>query len=197
MGYNSITQHKNLAWYLPRPKKDLYRGGMPLYCEEWLLELAEDILGRSVSVLNVFCGTNKAGMRVDLNPFVVEKAGRGLGLMKLDYVGDAHKLSEAIKDKKFDVILADPPYSDKESKKLWPDVKLPKLNYKKWTAECEKLLVDDGLLIVYHRMLMPNPNREKFLCIKRVTVLNRVWHVPRVAMFFRKKHSEDAGLKLA
>jgi len=44
-GYNSKSQtEKNIAWFLPRPKPDHYKGGMPLYCEEWLIDLAEDIL---------------------------------------------------------------------------------------------------------------------------------------------------------
>ena len=44
MTYKSETQNKNIAWFLPRPKKDRYKGGMPLYCEEWLVHLAKDIL---------------------------------------------------------------------------------------------------------------------------------------------------------
>jgi len=43
-GYNSKTQEKNIAWFLPRPKPDHYKGGMPLYAEEWLIQLAKDIL---------------------------------------------------------------------------------------------------------------------------------------------------------
>lgn len=40
-GYKSETQQKNIAWFLPRPKPDKYRDGMPLYAEEWLLDLAK------------------------------------------------------------------------------------------------------------------------------------------------------------
>lgn len=44
-GYRAPSQtEKNLAWFLPRPKPDRYKGGMPLYAEEWLIELARDIL---------------------------------------------------------------------------------------------------------------------------------------------------------
>jgi hypothetical protein len=66
MSYKSITQEKNVAWFLPRPKKDKYKGGMPLYCEKWLVELAEDILeNHSIRLLNLFCGMNKLGVRVE------------------------------------------------------------------------------------------------------------------------------------
>jgi hypothetical protein len=173
MSYKSETQNKNIAWYLPRPKPDHYKGGMPLYAEEWLLELAGDILGKKdFSLLNLFCGMNKYGYRVDINPEV-----------QPDLVCDAHKLSEHL-DKRFDVILADPPYSDEEAKELY---KTPKLNYKKWTTEATKLLNDNGLLIVYHKYVMPNPNPEIYIVVKRVFIGNRTYHLPRVAIYFQKQ----------
>src|SRR5262249_13161379 len=135
------TQSKNLAWLLPRPKPDKYRGGMPLHCEEWLIALAKDLLGkREIKLLNVFCGMNKYGFRVDIKPDV-----------KPDLVADIHQLSRFVKKEKFDVILADPPYSNEEANKLYGT---PKLIYKQWTRECEKLLVPGGLLIVYHKYLI-------------------------------------------
>ena len=42
-GYKSETQQKNLAWFLPRPKPDHYKGGMPLYCEEWSVEIIKGL----------------------------------------------------------------------------------------------------------------------------------------------------------
>lgn len=172
--YNSVTQQKNIAWLLPRPKPDHYKGGMPLYAEEWLLDLAREILGKTdVKILNAFSGKNKQGYRVDLNPEV-----------EPDLLYDMHKLSNKLTEK-FDIIFADPPYSDEENKQLYGN--MPKLCYSKWTKECEKLLNDNGLLIVYHKLLMPNPNPEKFVVVKRVFIGNRIRHLPRVAVFFRKK----------
>lgn len=175
-GYKSKTQEKNLAWFLPRPKKDKYKGGMPLYCEEWLVQLSKDILGKqpdeNLNLLNLFCGMNKIGVKVDVRKNV-----------KPDFVCDAHKIS-ALFDYKFEVILADPPYSDDESKVLYGT---GKLNYKKWTTECEKILKEGGLLVVYHKYVMPNPNPDVFEVVKRVFIGNRTFHSPRVAIFFRKK----------
>ena len=177
MGYKSETQSKNLAWMLPRPKPDKYKGGMPLYCEEWLIELAKDILERNTdSILNVFCGMNKYGYRVDLNPVV-----------NPDLACDIHKLSSFL-NIKFDIIVADPPYSDKETRELY-GTHLPKLNYKKWTKECDKLLNPGGLLIIYHKYLVPNPDPERYKLVKRVFIGNRVWHLPRVATYFQKNSS--------
>lgn len=43
-----------------------------------------------------------------------------------------------------------------------------------------------GLLIVYHKYIVPNPNPEKYEVVKRVFIGTRVWHLPRVAIYFRK-----------
>lgn len=167
------TQNKNIAWFLPRPKPDHYKGGMPLYAEEWLLKLARQILdSECAEILNLFCGMNKQGFRVDINPEV-----------KPDLLWDAHNLTEKI-NKKFDIIFADPPYSNEEAKEIYGT---GKLNYKKWTSEAEKLLNEGGLLIVYHKYVMPNPNPEIFEVVKRVFIGTRTYHLPRVAIYFRKK----------
>lgn len=179
MGYLSQTQSKNIAWFLPRPKPDHYKGGMPLYAEDWLIELAGDILDKEdLSILNLFCGMNKHGVRVDIRPDV-----------NPDIVADAHEISKHI-SQEFDVILADPPYSDEESSQLYGT---PKLNYKKWTSEATKLLVPGGLLIVYHKYVMPNPDPEIYEVVKRVFIGNRTWHLPRVAIYFRRKALPDTG----
>lgn len=170
---NSTSQtEKNIAWFLPRPKPDRYKGGMPLYCEEWLVALAHQILGTfDIKLLNLFCGMNKLGVRFDIKDEV-----------KPHILGDAHNLSSLV-DGKFDVILADPPYSNDEAKKLYGT---PPLKYKIWTSECEKVLKDGGLLIVYHKNVMPNPNTDTFKVVKRVFIGNRVNHTPRVAVYFQK-----------
>ncbi len=172
MSYKSEAQEKNLAWILPRPKPDHYKGGMPLYCEDWLLELARDILDNPhATILNLFCGMNKQGLRVDLNSEV-----------KPDICCDAHELRKHV-SQNFNIILADPPYSTDEAKKLYGT---PPLKYKKWTTECEKLLNYKGLLIIYHKYLMPNPNPDKFKVVKRVFVAGRPYHLPRIALYFQK-----------
>ena len=123
-------------------------------------------------LLNLFCGMSKLGVRVDIKKEV-----------NPEFVCDAHNISQ-ITNKKFDVILADPPYSTEESKELYGT---GQLNYKKWTAECDKILKEGGLLIVYHKYVMPNPNTDKFEVVKRVFIGNRTYHLPRVAIYFRKK----------
>lgn len=173
MSYKSTTQDKNLAWILPRPKPDHYPGGMPLHCENWLLDLARDLLKKKEpKILNLFCGMNIQGFRVDLNPEV-----------NPDIVCDAHVLTSYMR-KKFDIILADPPYSTKESLDLYGT---PALKYKTWTGECDRLLRVDGLLIVYHKLIMPNPNPKIYTIVKRVFIGNRFNRSLRIAIYFQKK----------
>ena len=178
--WENETQGKNLAWFLPRPKPDHYKGGMPLYGEEWIIKLACNLISnKDAEILHMFCGMGKIGFRVDILPEV-----------EPDLCCDCHKLSEYI-DRKFDIILADPPYSNEESKSLYGT---PKINYKKWTSEADKLLNCGGLLIVYHKYVMPNPNPEKYEVVKRVFIGNRSYHLPRVAIYFKKKscgHEEE------
>ena len=171
---------KNLAWFLPRPKPDHYKGGMPLHCEKWLLDVARDILGKEkIELLSLFCGMCSEGYRVDIKEEV-----------KPDLLADAHDFAKHFESsikgvsRKFDVILADPPYSTEESKELYGT---KSLSYKTWTKECDKCLKVGGLLIVYHKYVMPNPNPEKYEVVKRVFIGNRTYHLPRAAIYFRKK----------
>jgi len=173
MGYKSETQSKNIAWFLPRPKPDRYKGGMPLYCEDWLVELASDILEIPIDelkIFNLFCGMNQRGIRMDLKTEV-----------KPDILGDAHNIP--LTSESFDLIIADPPYSTEEAKDIY---ETPPLNYRKWTAEADRLLRDGGLLVVYHKYVMPNPNPQKYAVAKRVFIGNRTYHLPRVAIYFMK-----------
>ena len=170
MGYKSKTQKKNLCWYLPRPKPDHYKGGMPLHAEKWVLEYARDIINNpDASVLNLFCGMNSQGFRVDINPEVMP-----------DLLCDVHELTKYL-DTKFDVIFADPPYSNQEAEELYGT---PPLRYKVWAQEALSLLNIGGLFIIYHKFMMPNPNPEMCKNVANVCIINRTYHVPRVVRYF-------------
>jgi len=125
-----------------------------------------------IKLLSVFCGMSAHGLRVDINSEV-----------NPDVLCDVHVLSKRI-DGIFDVIIADPPYSDDESKDLYTT---GKLRYKVWTGECTKLLCPGGLLVVYHKYVMPNPDPKIYKVCQRVFIGSRTYHLPRVAIFFKKK----------
>jgi hypothetical protein len=188
--YVSEIQNKNIAWFLPRPRPDHYKGGMPLHAEEWLLKLGRTLLfetgfinsknlNHKIKIMNLFCGMNKYGFRVDIKEEV-----------NPDYICDAHDLFSKVGMRtrinsygKFDIILADPPYSNKESEEIYGT---GKLNYKKWTDECDKVLEVGGLLMIYHKYVMPNPDSNKYSVLKRIFIGNRPYHLPRACIIFRK-----------
>ncbi|NGX43709.1 MAG: hypothetical protein K940chlam7_02009 [Chlamydiae bacterium] len=165
-----MKQNINIAWYLPRPKPDHYPGGMPLHCEGWLIDEAKSILRNPApKILQLFAGMGKYGLRVDLKKEVIP-----------DLIADAHYLPL---NSQFDIVIADPPYSKDESKEIYGT---PKPKYRKWTKEADRLLGPGGIMIVYHKILMPNPNKKKYKCVRRVFIGTRANHRPRVALFFRK-----------
>ncbi len=172
------TQQKNIAWFLPRPNPSRYKGSMPLHCEKWLVGLAQEILypgyidTKPMRLLHLFAGKGEYGFKVDINPEV-----------EPDLVCDAHEVSKHLKDMTFDAILADPPYSNAESKEIYGT---GKLHYKVWANDACKLLEPGGLFIIYHKLVMPNPNPDLFEIVKRVFVGIRINHPPRVALYFKK-----------
>jgi hypothetical protein len=148
-----------------------------LYCEEWLIQLGKDILMvDKPDILNLFCGMNKYGFRIDIKPEV-----------NPDLLCDAHSFADKLDGKRFNLIIADPPYSTEEARDIYGT---PPLKYKKWTAECDKVLDEGGLLMVYHKYVMPNPNPEKYIVVKRVFIGNRTMHLPRVCIVFQKKSKQ-------
>ena len=160
-------------------KVDKYKGGMPLHAEKKIINVAKQILNKSnIRILNLFSGRSEYGFKIDINPDV-----------EPDMIADIHKLSDVFDTKnKFDVIFADPPYSNEESKEMY---NTPKLNYKKWSKEADKFLVIGGLFIVYHKYLMPNPNPQKYIVIARIFIGTRIWHLARIVTIFLKKTQKE------
>lgn len=69
---------------------------MPLHAEKWLLNLAREILNNPhAKILNIFCGMNTEGFRVDIKADV-----------KPDLRCDAHELSEHLGTKNFNTVNA-------------------------------------------------------------------------------------------
>lgn len=169
--WETEAQEKNMAWYLPRPKPDHYKGGFPLHAEKWLIKLAENLIGSELKdeeILQPFAGKVDRGVRVDIKEEV-----------NPDVVADAHNLP--FEDNKFKLIICDPPYSDEEAEELYDT---PSLNYNKWSNEAVRVMKPEGVLVLYHKKMLPNPAPEELQLIQQVFIANRVWHLPRIARYF-------------
>jgi len=86
-------------------------------------------------ILHLFSGSLSSevkGVRFDINPD-----------NNPDLVGDAHYLSECDFDPKFDLIIADPPYSEEDALHYGT----PMVNRNKVVKECHKVLRTGGFLI--------------------------------------------------
>lgn len=157
---------RNIAWCLPRPRKDKYPGGFPLYFERRLLDLLLSLgAPRDMKILHPFGGRAEYGLRVDVNT--------NAGPMVL---ADAHLLP--FLGESFDVVILDPPYSDNHS---WQLYKTGQLHFKKYSSEAVRVLKPQGFLVMYHIFSMPRPPgcrlRARLLVETRVNHLARVVHI--------------------
>lgn len=153
------------TWVLPRPRKNKYRGGFPLHFEKKLWKL----LGEPQKVLHPFGGAAEIGDRVDINPET-----------NPTWVGDAHNLN-FIGRYCYDLVIVDPPYDDEQAEKLY---QTPKLKYKTYINEAVRVCKIGGFVAVYHWVMTPRPDQTEL--VRRIVVLTRVWHRPRVCQVFRK-----------
>lgn len=157
---------ETLTWVLPRPRRIRYKGGFPLHFEKKLWRL----LGAPGKVLHPFGGMAEIGDRVDINPEV-----------NPTWVGDAHKMTW-IKKNTYDMVVLDPPYDDEQSQKLY---KTGKLRYSDYVREAVRVCKRGGHVCIYHWVMTPRPEGTTYA--KRIVILTRVWHRPRVCCVFQKE----------
>jgi SAM-dependent methyltransferase len=162
------TGIENIVWILPRPRKHKFKGGFPLHFEKKLLKLL-GIDPKKHKILHPFGGMAEYGIRVDIDPSV-----------NPDFVGDAHNL-DMFEDNTFDLVICDPPYTDKLSKRLYGT---GKICYKKYISEAVRVCKPEGFIASYHWCLTPRPKGTKYF--KRIFIGTRVWHRPRVCCIFQK-----------
>jgi hypothetical protein len=166
----------NLVWVLPRPKRNKYKGGFPLWFEEKLLTLygfdykTSDLKDK---VLHMFAGMSKFGFRVDIKPEV-----------EPDLIADCHNLP--ISDNTYDMVICDPPYSDELSKELYGT---GKIKYKQYISEAVRIVKPGGFVASYHWAMTPRPEGTNYH--KRIFIGTRIWHKPRICCIFQKEYDDD------
>jgi hypothetical protein len=170
-GKNKMIE--TLTWVLPRPSKSKYQGSFPLHFEKKLIRglgISEDDKN---NIFHPFGGKAEFGLRNDLNPAV-----------KSDFMLDAHNLV-GIGDNSFDLVIVDPPYNDDYSVKLYNQ---KGLKYKKYISEAVR--VSRKYIASYHWVSTPRPEGTRF--IKRIVVITRAWHRPRVCNVFIKEYLKES-----
>jgi hypothetical protein len=171
------------CWVLPRPRRDCYVGSFPLHFEQKLVKRVAQLQGRGDweygkgNVLHPFGGLSEIGDSVDLNATTTPT-----------WVGDAHNM-DWIADNTYDLVVLDPPYSDRESEELYGT---PKLKPGKFTAEAVRVCRVGGHVAVYH---VTQPRRPKGTrLVHRIVVLTRTGHKPRVCFIFEKLETEGSAV---
>ena len=153
------------TWVLPRPRSDAYVGGFPLHFERrpWAT------LGKLEKVLHPFGGLAEIGDSVDLNETTAPT-----------WVGDAHDL-HWIADETYDLVILDPPYSADESAELYGT---PPPRWSAYTSEAVRVCKVLRHVAVYLDMQPARPAGTRL--VRRIVVLTRTWHRPRVCFVFKK-----------
>ena len=124
------------------------------------------------SVLHLFSGSLPPGeyTRFDINP--------ELG----DVAGEAERLSEYFPDEGFDLILADPPYSEQDAKKYG----VPLVNRNKVVKECAKLLINGGHL-VWMDQVLPMFRKDTLHLCGLIGIVRSTNHRFRVVSIFERR----------
>jgi len=105
-----------------------------------------------------------------------------------DVVGDAHNLSQHFKPGQFDLILADPPYTDEDAVRYGT----PMIQRNKVLRECVTIL-EPGGFIVWLDQVLPMFRKDALYLCGAIGIVRSTNHRFRVAAFFRKLANE--GLK--
>lgn len=172
---------ETFSWVLPRPRRPFYPGGFPQWFEKKLLEVCR--CDRSnASILHIFGGMAEFGKRMDIKAEI--KKGGIVYKIKPDVIADAHNIP--FKGNTFDLVIADPPYSNELSRKIYGTGDLV---YKRWVAEAVRVCKIRGYVVLYHQKWLPRPPGTEYH--KRIFLAVRIWQNLRHVGIFRKYGDVD------
>lgn len=143
-----------------------YYGGYP----HSYLKRIKSLFPDCEKVLHLFSGSVQEDETFDISPEY-----------NPTYVGDAHLLSTIVK-KKYDLILADPPYSDEDAKHYGE----PMINRNVVIRECTKILENRGFL-VWLDQVFPMYRKKELELVGIIGLVISTNHRVRMSFVFRKK----------
>jgi tRNA G10 N-methylase Trm11 len=117
----------------------------------------------------MFAGHSEYGIRIDIKPET-----------KPSVIGDCHRLP--FKENSFDMVLADPPYTNELSERIYGTGKVV---YKKWVSEAVRVCKPGGYIAVYHMKMLPRPKGTSYH--RRIFLGVRIWHNLRCVGIYRKE----------
>ncbi len=100
---------------------------------------------------------------------------------KADIYGDAHELGQHFKSNTFDIVYADPPYSEADAVKYETSM----INRHKVIKQVYKVLRKGGLL-VWLDTVYPMHSKNQFKCIGEIGLVRSTNHRVRMIFIFKK-----------
>jgi hypothetical protein len=133
---------------------------------------------RGNRIMHLFSGSlssEEDGLRVDikeeLNP---------------DVCCNAEELSAHVKENYYDLILADPPYTEEDALRYGS----PMVNRNKVVKECHKVLRPGGFLC-WMDMVLPMYSKKQFKRVGEISISRSTNHRVRAVFIFQKVEDED------
>lgn len=154
-----------------------YYGAYPHSYLKRIMSLFPDI--DTNNILHLFSGSldeKTPGVKLDVS-------GKNGAVTK-----DAEKLSGVFSEGRFELILADPPYSVEDAEHYGT----PMISRNKVVYECAKVLVDGGFL-VWLDQVFPMFNKKEFDLVGTIGLIRSTNHRVRCVFIFRKCFTFKSG----
>ena len=148
-----------------------YHGSYPPSYLKRIHSLFPDIANcRTIQLFSGSLGKLDRGLKIDVNPE-----------LKPDVCCDAEELSEHVKNDYYDLILADPPYTESDALRYGN----PMVNRNKVVKEAHKVLRKGGYLC-WMDMVLPMYSKEQFKRVGEIAISRSTNHRVRAVFIFEK-----------
>jgi len=159
-----------------RSKRRYYGEYPPTY-----LKRVYALFPEAKNVLHLFSGVVEKGTWPNETTFDINPD------LEPDVVGDAHELSKYFEDGNFDLIVADPPYSQEDANHYGTSM----INRYKVIKECYKVLKIGGF-VCWLDQVLPMYTKKEFKLVGTIGIVRSTNHRFRLLSIFEKvKYSEE------